>query len=232
MLPPWDPSVKHCLGSQPVAWFVYRRRSNCASFLIGRQNTTFQTGNFQWCVTLRKLISYCCITQISWLQTWTVIVACHRWCIKPRYIPDMVETFLVLRDSNGNRNSSPMFFFSVWHHLRIPRVSKNMDASCRRKTNNGKRTRKRTRLIRFKRGNAIKIRNGIMLKLPYFIQISTTLLTRFPRYRKRSILRELVEVGYNTHFRLFSLPFLHLALLRDGFHRCFLIMRHISIVAS
>ena len=160
MLPPWDPSVKHCLGSQPVAWFVYRRRSNCASFLIGRQNTTFQTGNFQWCVTLRKLISYCCITQISWLQTWTVIVACHRWCIKPRYIPDMVETFLVLRDSNGNRNSSPMFFFSVWHHLRIPRVSKNMDASCRRKTNNGKRTRKQTQSNRFERGNAIH--NGIM----------------------------------------------------------------------
>ena len=115
-------------------------------------------------------------------------------------------------------------------------ISKNMDASCRRKTNNGKRTRKRTRLIRFERGNVIEIRNGIMFdfypELPHFIQMSTTLLTRFPRYRKRSILWELVEVVYNNHFSLFSLSFLHLALLQDSFHRRFLIMCHISIVAS
>ena len=31
-------------------------------------------------------------------------------------------------------------------------------------------------------------------ELPHFIQISTTLLTRFPRYWKRSIRLELVEV--------------------------------------
>ena len=152
----------------PVLFIVYRRRSNYASFLILRQNAIFLTGNFQWCVTLRKLISYCCVTWISWLEKWTVIVACHRWCIKLRHIPDVAETSLVVKDGNSNRNSSPTFLFSVWGHLRIPRVSKNMDASspmflfsvwghpriprvsknmdasCRRKNNNGKRIRKRT----------------------------------------------------------------------------------------
>ena len=134
----------------------------------------------------------------------------------------MAETSLVVRDGNGNRNGSPTFVFGIWGHPMIPRVSRNMDASCRRKTNNGtKRTRKRTRLIRFERCNAIEIRNGIMFdfypELPRFIQISTTLLTRFPRYRKRGILRELVEVVCNTHFRLSSLSFLHLASLRIAF---------------
>ena len=118
----------------------------------------------------------------------------------------MAETLLVVRDDNGNCNSSPTFLFSVWGHPRIPCVSKNMDTSCRRKSNNGKRTRKRTRPIHFERGNTIEICNGIMFDfypgLPHFIQISTTLLARFPRYRKRSILRELVEVLCNAHFRL------------------------------
>jgi len=27
-----------------------------------------------------------CVTQISWLEKWTVIVACHRWCVKLRHI--------------------------------------------------------------------------------------------------------------------------------------------------
>ena len=110
-------------------WVSYRRRFNYASFLILRQNATFQTGNFQWCVTLRKLIFYCCVTRISWLQMWTVVVACHRWCVKLRHIRDMAETSLVVRDGNGNRNSSPKFVFSNWGHSRIPHVSKNMDAS-------------------------------------------------------------------------------------------------------
>ena len=40
----------------------------------------------------------------------------------------MAEASLVVRDGNdnGNRNSSPTFFFSIWDHLRIPHVSKNM----------------------------------------------------------------------------------------------------------
>ena len=127
----------------------------------------------------------------------------------------------------------PPFVFSIWGHLRIPHVSKNVDASCRRKSNNGKRTRKRTRPIHFECGNAIKIHNRIMFDfypgLPHFIKISTTLLAWFPRYRKWSILRELIEVVCNTHFHLYSLSFLHLALLQD---RRFLIMRHISNVVS
>ena len=90
----------------------------------------------------------------------------------------MAETSLVVRDGNGNCNSSPTFLFSVWGHQRIPRVSKNLDTSCRRKSNNGKRTRKRTQPICFERGNAI--RNGIMFDfypgLLHFIQIYTTLL--------------------------------------------------------
>ena len=56
--------------------------------------------------------------------------------------------------------------------------------------------------------------------------MSTTLLARFPWYRKRSILQELVEVVCNTHFRLSSLSFLHLALLQDSFYRRFLMLRH------
>ena len=79
-----------------------------------------------------KLISYCCITQISWLQKWMVIIAWHRWCIKLRHIRDMAETLLAVKDENGNRNSSPTFLFSIWCHPRTPRVSKNMDTSCRR----------------------------------------------------------------------------------------------------
>ena len=67
--------------------------------------------------------------------------------IKLRHIHDMAETSLIVRDGNGNRNSSPTFLFSVWGHLRIPRVSKNTDSSCRRKSNNGKRTRKCTQPI-------------------------------------------------------------------------------------
>ena len=59
----------------------YCRRSNYASFLFLLQNTTFQTGNFQWYVTFWKLISYCWVTQISWLENWRIIIACHRWCI-------------------------------------------------------------------------------------------------------------------------------------------------------
>ena len=47
---------------------------------------------------------------------------------------------------NGNCNSSPMFLFSVWGHLRIPRVSKNMDVSCNRKSNNGKRENQETNM--------------------------------------------------------------------------------------
>ena len=104
----------------------------------------------------------------------------------------------------------PQFFSASGGHPRIPCVSKNMNASCRRKSN-GKGTRKQTRPIRFKRGNAIKIHNEIMfdfyLGLPHFIQISTTLLAKFPQYHKRSILRELVEVVCNTHFRLSLLSF-------------------------
>ena len=87
------------------------------------------------------------VTQISWLQKWTVIAACHHWCIKLRHIHDMAETSLVMRDGNGNQNSSPTFLCSAWGHLRIPHVSKNMGTSYRRKSNNGKRTRKQTQLI-------------------------------------------------------------------------------------
>ena len=89
----------------------YRRRSNYASFLILRQNATFQTGNFQWCVTLRKLIFYCCVTQISWLQMWTVIVACHRWCVKLRHFRDMVETSMEWEMATATTTAVPR---SLW----------------------------------------------------------------------------------------------------------------------
>ena len=115
----------------------------------------------------------------------------------------------------------------------MPRISKNMEASCRRKSNNGKRTRKRTRPIRIEHDNAIEIRNEIMFDfypgLLHLIQVSTILLAKFPQYRKQSILREFVEV---PHFHLSSLSFLNLALLQDSFYRHFRIMRHISNVGS
>ena len=143
----------------------------------------------------------------------------------------MAETSLVLRDGNGNCNSSPTFLFSVWGHPRIPHLSKNMDASCRRKSNNGKRTRKRTRLIRFKCGNAI--RNRIMFNfypgLLHFIQISTTLLASFSMISEA----EHPSGAYWSSLQYsFSPVFAHLTLLQDSFYRHFLIMRHISNVGS
>ena len=36
----------------------------------------------------------------------------------------MAKTSLGVRDGNGNRNSSPTLFFTVWGHPRIPHVSK------------------------------------------------------------------------------------------------------------
>ena len=42
----------------------------------------------------------------------------------------MAKTSLIVRD--GNRDSDPTFLFSIWGHPRIPRVSKDMDGSCRR----------------------------------------------------------------------------------------------------
>ena len=127
-----------------------------------------------------------CVTRISWLDG---IIACHRWAKahNSRYGRDIIGS---ARWQRQLQHCSPTFVFSIWGHPRIPHslIKERGPSSCRRKTNNGKRTRKRTRLIRFKRGNAIEIRNGIMFELPHFIQISTTLLTRFPRCRKRSIL--------------------------------------------
>ena len=110
-----------------VCTLTYRRRSNYASSLILCQNAIFQTGNFQWCVTLRKLISYCCVTWISWLHA----KVDGRCCLSPLMYKakahrDMAETSLVVRDGNGNCNSSPTFLFSVCGHLRIPHVLKRI----------------------------------------------------------------------------------------------------------
>ena len=82
-----------------------------------KPNDASLSGNsFPIVASLRKLISYYCVTRISWLQKWMVIVACHFWCIKLRRIHDMAETSLVARDGNGNRNSSPTLLFSVFGH--------------------------------------------------------------------------------------------------------------------
>ena len=128
--------------------------------------------------------------------------------IKLRHIRDMAETLLIVRDGNGNCNSSPMFLFSVWCHLRIPCASKNMYASCRRKSNNGKRTGKCTQPIRScgARGQSV---------------VHSWTLTAGN-----------IQVVCNTNFHLSSLSFLRLALLQDSFYRCFLIMHHCSNVAS
>ena len=217
----------------------YRRRSNYASFLILHQNATFQTSNFQWCVTLWKLISYYCVTRISWLQKWTVNIACHRWYIKLRHTRGMAKTWLVVRVGNGNRNSNPMFLFTVWSDPRIPHVSKNMDVSCRRESNNGKRTRKWIRSIHSNAVMQSKYTTDVWFLSGtatfHTITISTTLLARFPWYWERSILRTSFhpfELVCNTHFRLSLLSFLHLALSQDSVNRRFLIMHHISNVAS
>ena len=101
---------------------------------------------------------------------------------------------------------------------RIPCVSKNMDASCRRKSN-GKRTGKRTRPICFERGNAVC--NGIMfnfyqglLAVLHFIPISTTLLA------SSSTILEVEHPSGDCWSSLqysFSPVFTHLALLQDSF---------------
>ena len=147
----------------------------------------------------------------------------------------MAETSLVMRDGNGNHNSSPTFYFSVWGHPRIPRVSKNMNALCRRKSNNGKKTNttdSQQRCLRMKRCAQLDNFSSQVIQDLFLFWLLWWFSARFPQYRKRSILRELVEVVCNTHFLLSSVSFLHLTLLLDSFYRRFLIMRHISNVAS
>ena len=117
------------------------------SILILRQNATFQTGNFQWCVTHWKLIFYCCVTRISWLQKWTVIVACHSWCIKLRHICNMAETLLV-EMAMATTTAVPRSFsasglirgYHVYQKIWTPHVGDKA-------TTVTKRTRKRTQTI-------------------------------------------------------------------------------------
>ena len=128
----------------------------------------------------------------------------------------MAETSFVVRNGNGNHNSSPTFLFSVCGHPRMPHVSKNMDASCRRKSNNGKRTRKQAQPIRFECGNPIH--NEIMFNfypgLLHFIQISTTLLASFSTISEVERSRACCSsLQYS-----FSPVFAHLALLQDSFY--------------
>ena len=122
-------------------------------------------------------------------------------------------------------------FSALWSSEDTTCIKKNMDASCSRKSNNGKRTRKQTRPIRFEHGNAI--RNGIMFNfypgLLHFIQISTTLLASF------STISEAEHPSgacWSSLQYSFSPVFAHLTLLQDSIYRRFLIMHHISNVAS
>ena len=120
-----------------LGWSILRQ--NATSFKLVISNDASLSGNSIPIVA----------SQISWLQKWTVIVACHHWCIRLRHIRDMTETLLEWEMATATATAVPhMFLFSVWGHPRITRVSKNMGASYRRKSNNGKRTRKRTRPIR------------------------------------------------------------------------------------
>ena len=75
---------------------------------------------------------------LAWLQKWTVIGACHCWCIKLRHIRNVAETSLVVRHGNSNHNVPFQCLGS----------SKDTTYGHLRKSNNGKRTRKQTRLIR------------------------------------------------------------------------------------
>ena len=113
-----------------------------------------------------------------------------------------------------------------------------MDASRRRKSNNGKRIRKLTRPICSIEVSVLEdetlctVSGELLVFLgcpgPLFVHSLVVQRYRFPQYQKRSILWEL-EVVCNTHFRPSLLSFLNLALLLD---RRFLIMHHISNVAS
>ena len=159
---------------------------------------------------------------ISWLQKWMVIVACHHWCIKLRHIRDMPETLLVVRDGNGNCNSSLTFLFTIWDHPRIPRVSKNMNALGRRKSNNGKRTRKRTRPICSSGARGWNVVNSWKLFIPRSSRTSLCSLcwwfsTRFPQYQKRNILRGACWSSLQYSSCLSSLSFLYLTLLLHGY---------------
>ena len=153
----------------------------------------------------------------------------------------MAETSLVVRDGNGNRNSSPTFLFSVWGHLRIPCVSKeNMPhvgekATTVREPGN---QHDQFAVVVLEDETSVRICNHHSLQWvtcfswssrTSFCSLRWWFSARFPRYRKQSILRELVEVVCNTHFHLSSLSLLHLTLLLDSFY---LIVCHISNVAS
>ena len=129
--------------------------------------------------------------------------------------------------------------FSIWDHPRIPCVSKNMDASCRRKATTAVREpgneHDRFTVAELEDETLCTVSDDsvVFLGCPGpFCLLRWWFSARFPRYRKQSILRELVEVVCNTHFCLSSLSILSLALLLDSFYKRFLIMHHISNVAS
>ena len=88
---------------------------------------------------------------------WTVIVACHHWCVKLRHICNTAETLLVVRD--GNSNGAVPCSFSASGLIQGYHVYQRMWMPHRRKTNYGKRSRKWTRPIHFQRSNAIEILN-------------------------------------------------------------------------
>ena len=184
----------------------YRRHSNYASFLILRQNATFQTGNFQWCVTLWELIFYCCVTRISWLQMWTVIVTCHRWCVKLRHIRDMTETWLVVRDGIDIWQRQPQ----QQSHVRFQCLGSFEDTTYIKEY--GRLVGEKPTTVRVPGNDPLPTklcnRNTQRNNVPFLsgtptlhtsINYTTSLVSR---YRKRSILWELVEVVCNTHFRL------------------------------
>ena len=105
--------------------------------------------------------------------------------IKLRNIRDVAETSLVMRDGNGNHNSHPMFLFSIWCHPRIPRVSKNMDASC---------IEEKATMVREPGNEHDRFAVAVLEDKTLCTVGQWWFSARFPRYQKRSILRELVEV--------------------------------------
>ena len=146
----------------------------------------------------------------------------------------MAETWLVVRVGNFNCNSNTTFLFSVWSHPRIPlRIWTSQAGEKKQHPENGMCSLHHDRsasnvVMQSKCATDVRF----LPRTATLCTISTTLLARFPQYQERSILRELFEVVCNTHFCLSSLSFSHLTLLQDSLYRRFLIMRHISNVAS
>ena len=158
---------------------------------------------------------------------------CHRCLLllmyKAKAHRDMVETVLVVRDSNGNPNSSPTFLFSIWGHPKIsqyhiyqriwmPHVGEKVTTVKEPGNEHG------WFAVEFAIDHYSLWRVACFLARlgPLFVRFVGGSALGFHDIGSGSF-GSLLKYSFLSVFAIF---FLHLALLRDSFCRRFLIMCH------